>query len=194
MARSKWSDEEKQKAIALAQQTSVREAAKATGIPRATIGRWLAEQNGTGHLGRDGTPKKLEAMAEQAAKAAVAEVKNYIVDRLKSLADELYGLAEDGVKETRSFMANTQKKDRDTAAWLRAVVGAMHYGIQDAQLLSGKPTARPEAVNKHEYDITQRIIADPQALDLAEALLRRAAGRDASALCVYGERGPVDTV
>jgi len=181
---SKWSDEEKQKAIALAQQTSVREAVKAMGVPRATIGRWLAEQNGTGHLGRDGTPKKLEAMAEQAARAATAEVKDYIVDRLKSLADELYKLAEAGVRETRQFMAAPGGKDRDAAAWLRAVVGAMHYGIQDAQHLSGKPTARPEMVNKHEYDITQRIIADPEALDLAENLLRRAAGRDTGPLCM----------
>lgn len=197
VARSKWSEEEKLRAVALAQQTSVREAVKATGIPLATIGRWLSERNkasGTEQPERNRTPKKLEALAEQATQAAVAEVKDYIVDRLKALADELYALAENGVRETRQFMASPKAKDRDSAAWLRAVVGAMHYGILDAQLLSGKPTARPEVTSRYEYDITQRIIADPEALDLAETLLRRAAGRDTGALRLHGERGSVDTV
>lgn len=171
---SRWTEEQKLKAIALAQQTSVREAVKATGIPLATIGRWLSElnkANGTEQPEQNKTPKKLEAMAAQAAQEAVAEAKDYIVDRLKALADELYQLAEDGVRETRVFMARPGGKDRDSAAWLRAVVGAMHYGIQDAQLLSGKPTDRPEVTTRHEYDITYRV---EQYADIYRQLAARA--------------------
>lgn len=44
---SKWSQEEKLKALALAEATSIREAADKTGIPEGTIKRWRAE-NRTG--------------------------------------------------------------------------------------------------------------------------------------------------
>lgn len=191
---SRWTEEQKIKALTLAEAVSITEAAKQTGIPAGTIKRWRSEANRTEPGEPNRTPKKLETLAEQAAHEAVAEAKDYIVGRLKALADELYRLAEDGVRETRAFMAQPGTKDRDSAAWLRAVVGAMHYAIQDAQLLSGKPTARPEVVDRHEYDITQRIITDPETLDLAEELLRRAAGRDTGSLRLHGERGPVDTV
>lgn len=190
MANSRWTEEQKIKALTIAEAVSITEAARQTGIPRGTIGRWMVEMkrndgNETSETKRD--PKTIERLAEQAAKEAVAEAKYYIVDRLKSLADELYQLAEDGIRETRQFLAAPGSKDRDSAAWLRAVVGAMHYGIQDAQLLSGKPTARPEVTSRYEYDITQRIIADPEAVDLAENLLRRAAGGDAGPLRLDGE-------
>lgn len=194
MANISWTQEQKAKALTIAAAISITEAARETGIPSGTIKRWRSEANRTERGEPNRTPKKLERLAEQAAQEAIAEAKDYIVDRLKSLADELYGLAEDGVKETRSFMRNPGSKDRDTAAWLRSVVGAMHYGIQDAQLLSGKPTARPEVVDRHEYDITQRIIGDPEAVELANNLLRRAAGRDPGALRVHGQRGPMDTI
>jgi len=180
VARNKWSDEEKQKAIALAKQTSVREAVKATGIPLATIGRWLSEwnrANGTERLEQNRIPKKLEAMAEQAAQAAAVEVKDYIIDRLKALADELYRLAEDGVRETRTFMSQPGAKDRDSAAWLRAVVGAMHYGIQDAQLLSGKPTAR-QAVEGRVNRILDLSVLSYEELDILEQLVAKASNTE----------------
>lgn len=138
--------------------------------------------------------QKLKALKEETISRAIEEAGSYIVERLKGLSDGLYAAAEEALREFRAFMESVEVKDRDSAAWLRAVVGAMHYAIQDAQLLSGKPTARPEAVNKYEYDITNRIIADPEALDLAENLLRRAAGRDAGPLRLHGERGPLDTI
>lgn len=165
----RWTEEQKIKALTIAETVSITEAARQTGIPAGTIKRWRSEANRTEPSEPNEpnrTPKKLEALAKQAAQEAVAEAKDYIVERLKALADELYRLAEDGVRETRTFMARPGDKDRDSAAWLRAVVGAMHYAIQDAQLLSGKPTARPEVVERREYEITQRIIAErPELLD-----------------------------
>lgn len=162
----KWSEEQKAKALTIAEAISISEAARQTGIPAGTIKRWRSEMNRTEPSEPNRTPKKLENLAEEAIQTALEEAKEYIVDRLKALADELYSLAEDSVKETRAFMAKPGEKNRDTAAWLRAVVGAMHYAIQDAQLLSGKPTVRPEVIDRHEYDITQRIITErPELID-----------------------------
>ena len=193
-----WTEEQKQKVLAIAEAAGAAEAERATGIPAGTIRSWIhrLQRNGNSQsiTATQRNTKKLGELQQRIMQQAIAEAGEYIVNRLKSLANELYGLAEDGVKETRAYMKAPGTKDRDSAAWLRSVVGAMHYGIQDAQLLSGKPTARPEVTNRHEYDITQRIIADPEALDLAEQLLRRTAGRDAGSLRVYGERGPLDTV
>jgi len=159
---TKWTEGEKQKALAIAEKLGAAEAARATGISAGTIRCWLHRQaQRNGQMQRNGETQqetqKLRELKEQVFKQAVAEAGEYITDRLKGIVDELYALAEDGVKETRRFMANPGIKDRDSAAWLRAVVGAMHYGIQDAQLLSGKPTARPEVNNKYEHDITYRI-------------------------------------
>lgn len=205
---AKWTEEEKQKALAIARSTSVREAVKATGIPLATIGRWLSEQkrngtNGTEQAEQNGTPKKLEALYDQAVQRAVEQASEHIIERLKNLADQLYALAAKATSKVDVAISDQEEAppgkhpephDRDGAAWVKALVGVMAQAIEKAQLLSGKPTARPEAVNKYEYDITQRIIADPEALDLAESLLRRAAGRDAGPLRLHGERGPLDAV
>lgn len=189
----KYDEGTKNKALMIAETTTLREAAEQTGVPEGTIKRWRFE-NRTEPREPNRTPKKLGALREEALAQAIGEAKDYIVDRLKALADELYELAKDGVQETREFMRNPGEKNRDSAAWLRSVVGAMHYGIQDAQLLSGKPTARPEVTNRHEYDITQRIIGDPDSIELAETLLRRAAGRDSGSLCAHGDGGPLDSV
>ncbi|MGB9886741.1 MAG: hypothetical protein ACPLRW_07085 [Moorellales bacterium] len=191
----------KAKALAIAQELGAAEAARATGIPAGTIRSWLhrMQRNGNGggrcnNVATQRETQKFKALKEEAFSRAIEEAGGYIIERLKGLADGLYAAAEEALREFRTFMARPGEKDRDAAAWLRAVVGAMHYAIQDAQLLSGKPTARPEVVERREYDITQRIIADPEALDLAEALLRRAANSNAGPLCLYGERGSVDPV
>lgn len=197
-AGTKWDTKQKMKAITLAETLGTREAARQTGIPRGTLNVWWwrVHQSERGRMPEPPykPPQKLRDLAAQAAQEATEEVRDYIIDRLKSLADELYTLAEEGVRELRQFLANPETKDRDSAAWLRAVVGAMHYAIQDAQLLSGKPTTRPEVMDRHEYEITQRILADPEAVVLAENLLLRAAGRDAGSLRLDCERGEVDTL
>lgn len=189
-AVAKYDEATKQKALAIAETVTVREAAEQTGVPEGTIKRWRFElRTERGEPNRTSrTPKNLEPLRAQAVQRALAEAGDYIADRLKTLADGLYRLAEEGLQEVRDFMRSQPDPDRDSAAWLRALVGAMHYGIQDAQSLSGKPTARPEAVNRHEYDITQRIIADPEAVQLAHTLLRRAAGSDTSRVCLDSEQ------
>lgn len=203
----KYDEALKAKALAIAEATTVREAAEQTGIPEGTIKRWRFENRRSNEPSEPNrtnrTPKNLQPAIEQAIERATAEAGEYIVERLKALADQLYGLAEFAACKVRIAIADPDEvppckqpepHDRDGAAWVRALVGVMAQAIDKAQLLSGKPTARSEVTDRHEYDITQRIISDPEAVEVANQLLRRAAGRDAGALRVHGERGSVDTV
>lgn len=205
-------------AIALAAATSIREASRQTGVPLATLHRHMQRtvppeqrnrsKHGTERRNRtERTGEKLQAMAEEVRARAVAEatekVTAVLTDRLKGLADRLYSLAEKATAKVDIAISDPHEAppgkrpephDRDGAAWLRSLVGVMAQAIDKAQLLSGKPTARPEVTERHEYDITQRIITDPEAAQLAESLLRRAAGRDASPLRLDDQRGPVDAI
>jgi len=190
---TKWTEEQKQKALAIAEATTVREASEQTGIPAGTIKRWRKEEraNRTSEPNQANHANRTKEEREEAVQEALAEAKEYIVDRYKALADQLYRLAAKATSKVDIAISDPDEvpkgkkaefHDRDGAAWVRALVGVMAQSINKAQLLSGKPTARPEVSNKHEYEITQRIIADPEAVELAENLLRRAAGRDAGAL------------
>lgn len=163
---NKYTSEQKAEALAIAEATSQAEAEARTGIPMGTIGWWASSERAkTPH--KDRLPKQMQTLSQEAAMQAKENVAGYITERLKGLADGLYELAEQGLTEVKSFMAKPGGKDRDTSAWLRAVIGAMHYGIQDAQLLSGKPTMRPEVVERREYNITAKFIAEhPEYVDV----------------------------
>jgi len=182
---SKWTEEEKQKALAIARSTSAREAVRATGIPLATVGRWLSEQkrNGTERPEQNGTPKKLEVLRQEAIERAVEKAGDYIAERLKGLADQLYNLAEKATTKVDVAISDPEElpkgkraepHDRDGSAWVRALVGVMAQAVDKAQLLSGKPTSRQEqagqVTNRHEYDITYCI---EQYADVYRNLARR---------------------
>lgn len=171
----KWTEEQKAKALTIAEAISITEAAKQTGIPAGTIKRWRSEMNRTEPSEPSRTPKKLEYLQQAAVERAVEEASEYIADRLKGLADSLYKLAEKAVKKVDTAISDPEElpkgkraepHDRDGAAWVRALIGVMSQSIDKAQLLSGKPTARPEVIDRHEYDITQRIITErPELID-----------------------------
>lgn len=207
----RYDDNLKAQAIVTAQAAGAAEASRATGIPAGTIRCWLhrLQRNGAtegdrcNNVATQRETQKLKALQETVMERAVEEASGYIADRLKGLADKLYSLAEKAVGKVDVAISDppelpkgkqAEPHDRDGAAWVRALVGVMAQAIDKAQLLSGKPTTRPEVMERHEYDITKRIIADPEAVELANSLLRRAANCDASALRIHGERGPVDTV
>lgn len=166
MANRGHSPEVKAKALTLAAATSQREAAKALGIPVGTIARWSAKRLNRSEDAEAKRPgRKLEALAAEAAVEAKEEVRDYLVDRLKGLADKLYALAEKAVARTDASMDN-EEHDRDGAAWLRSLVGVLAQSLEKAQLLSGKPTIRPEVTERREFDITHRIVAErPEIID-----------------------------
>lgn len=171
----KWSEGQKAKALTIAETISISEAARQTGIPAGTIKRWRSEMNRTELDEPNRTPKKLETLQKAAVEKAVEEAGEYIVERLKGLADSLYSLAEKAVNKADIAISDAEElpkgkkaepHDRDGAAWVRALIGVMSQSIDKAQLLSGKPTARPEVIDRHEYDITERIITErPDLLD-----------------------------
>ncbi|MGE5572951.1 MAG: hypothetical protein ACM3ZU_08045 [Bacteroidota bacterium] len=172
----------KAQAIATAQAAGAAEASRATGIPAGTIRCWLhrLQRNGATEGGRCNVAtqretEKLRALQETVVERAVEEASSYIADRLKGLADRLYALADKAVGKVDVAISDQtelpkgkqgESHDRDGAAWVRALVGVMAQSIDKAQLLSGKPTARPEVMNRHEYEITERIITErPELLD-----------------------------
>lgn len=199
---SKWSEDQITEALAIAAAVGIREASRRTGVPLATLHRHMqragiASGNGNGKSAPRRPPVQVMAEVIQArvAEQVTRRVAERLAERLEKLADRLYRLAEEAVAKVEVAISDRgEPHDRDGAAWVRALVGVMAQALDKAQLLSGKPTARPEVMQRHEYDITQRIIADPDAVALAEQLLQRAAGLDPGPLRLDGERGPVDPV
>ena len=198
---AKWTEEQKAAALMIAEATSIAEASKRTGIPSGTIKRWRSE--GRSAAGEPNQANRTEpnrvSKNEQAALAdatarAVERAAEGIADRLTTLADRLYSLAEKAVGKVDVAISDGKRgatHDRDGAAWVRALVGVMAQAIDKAQLLTGKPTSRQavegQVRQEYVYEVTQRIISDPGAVDIAQQLLRRAAGRDAGALRVDGQ-------
>lgn len=173
----------KAQAIATAQAAGAAEASRATGIPAGTIRCWLhrlqrnaaTEGDRCNVVATQRETQKLKALQEAVVERAIGEASSYIADRLKGLADKLYSLAEKAVGKVDIAISDPpelpkgkqgESHDRDGAAWVRALVGVMAQSIDKAQLLSGKPTARPEVMNRHEHEITERIITErPELLD-----------------------------
>jgi len=166
-----WDETVKQKALAIAEVTTIREASEETGVPEGTIKRWRHEARANEPNRTNRTPKKLEQLQTRAVERAVNEASDYILDRLKGLADDLYALAEKAVGNLDTAIAprdeGGETHDRDGAAWVRALVGVMAQSVDKAQLLSGKPTIRPEVTERHVYDITERIVVEhPELVDV----------------------------
>jgi transposase len=173
---AKWTEEDKTKALAIAEAASAREAARQTGIPLASIGRWMGEtkrngmeqQNGTE---RNETSKKVKAIAEEAVADAKEEVKEYVAARAKEAADDMLDLVIKAIEEIGKQIDKGPNFDEPKAGWLRALVGVMGQGVEKHQLLTGKPTSRQahegqvNVVNEQKYHIIQEIINTPELSD-----------------------------
>ncbi len=178
--KTKWTEEDKLKALAIAEASSIREASKQTGIPKSTISRWIngtkdGTDGTTGQSGQDRVPKKVEQIAEQAIEEAKESVREYVEDRVKQVADGLLELVEAAKAEALRLIHSGQDPNDSKAQWLKAVIGAIAQGTEKHQLLVGKPTQRQavsgEVTTKHEqhYHIIQRVVAEDE--DLADRLL-----------------------
>lgn len=168
---ARWSEADREKALAIAQELGAAEASRATGIPAGTIRSWVHRaKRRNGHKARNTrkaatqrrTPKlrrAQEALAAEAIDRARAEAGEYIAERLKAVADRLYGAGERALARIEEMLdkVDPTRGDRDLAAYLRSLVGAMHYGFQDAQLLTGKPTQRSEVLSGED---ARRLIAE----------------------------------
>jgi len=173
---TKWTEEQKQKALAIAEATTVREASEQTGIPAGTIKRWRKEERAN-RTTEPNHANRTKEEREEAVSKALTEAREYIVDRQKKIADELLGVAEDAVREVKIAVNGGYGRDKDASFWLRSLVGAMSQSIEKAQLLTGKPTSRQEqtgqVTKREEYYIEQRLQSDPEARELLKQLYRR---------------------
>ena len=171
----KWTDEQIKEALAIAENTSFPHAAKVTGIPYGTL-RNRAKRMGKLDTSDQQAYKNLKEKSEE---KAVEKASEHMADQLMKLSDELYKAAFDALKQTQEMVIN---KDKKNDKWLKALVSVWHNAIQDGQLLSNRPTSRPEVSNKHEYHITQKLVSDPDlARELQRTLAERADNNDAFA-------------
>ena len=176
----KWSKEQKFKALAIAEAATIAEASIQTGIPEGTIKRWRSEQRTelNGRTEPNGPSKKIQQIAQQAAEEAKAEVREYVADKAKRVADDILRIVQLALAESEEVIRAGPGNEESKAAWLRALVGVMAQGVEKHQLLLGRPTNRQalegQVTQRYEYDITQRIIEDPGSRELARDLFRRA--------------------
>lgn len=175
----RWTEEQKQKALALAEATTVREASQQTGIPEGTIKRWRKEQRTerTELNEPNRESKKIRRLAEEAAEEAKTAVREYITDRSKEVAKEILNMVRKAVIEADRIIKEGPKEEEPNAGWLRAVVGAMAQGVEKYNLMTGQPTSRQEMKNtfhRREEHIIRILQEDPEALEALEQLNRRA--------------------
>lgn len=151
-----WTDADKERAIAVYVTTgNLSRTSRETGVPISTLRGWLAEQ----------PPEKVKEAREEAQAEFVRRAWKGVIAHIEHLTE-------------RSAIAATSARDSAT------IVGIL---IDKIQLVTGQPTSNVkqqvdgQVTQRYEYDITQRIISDPEAVQLAEQLLRRAAYSDAGA-------------
>ena len=103
---------------------------------------------------------------------------------------EILEMAERHVKLAKAFQQRiaqalqqidpAQLSPSDMAKWLDVATKLERLSIGEP-IEIGKQEVQGQVTQRYEYDVTQRIISDPEAVQLAEQLLRRVAHSDAGA-------------
>lgn len=181
-----WSEEDKAKALAIANTAGAAEASRATGVPAGTIRSWVHRQvHGPRRKKEDAQAvkkpranKALRAAADECMDLAKVQAADVVADRIAEVAEGILGAIELSLTKITDTINAGPVDGEYSSAWLRALVGVMAQGVEKHQLLLGQPTSRQalegQVTNRHEYDITQRIIEDPSSRELARDLFRRA--------------------
>lgn len=174
----------KARALALAQNTSNRQAAGVVGVPAGTIARWRAEEQYEGGPPEPKrVPKTIEALTAEARERIITAVAEHGTERCLRIADRLYDVAEDAVERVAVAIGPPEQggepHDRDGAAWVRALVGTMAQAVEKAQLLSGRSTSRQESsrteVRRAELSVqVESLLADPERRETVRQLWRQA--------------------
>lgn len=174
----KWSDEDKLRALAIVEASSAGEASKKTGIPRGTILAWMRNNQSTSITQSEQSiilPKKVREVAEKAIEQAKEEVKEYVQDQIKVVADKLMSMNQLAIDAIEQTIKEGPKEDESNAQWLRSLVGVIAQGVEKHQLLDGKPTQRSEVtadvVNEKQYHIIQQVLREDE--ELADRIIER---------------------
>ncbi len=162
-----YSDETKETARArVAAGETQAKVAREMGIAKSTLHSWLTSAD------RDGHQISREQRKERFIHKAWDAIEKY-----------LEHLVSDKVIKTAAAQNCT------------TVIGTLYDKIA---LASGEPTQRSEqqgqVTQRYEYDITQRIISDPETAKLADQLLRRAASSDAGLVRSHNKPWPMAAV
>lgn len=177
-----WSDEQLADALALAARVGLREAARLTGIPFGTLGRWQAKIRGeardeTGEAAETAALQQaIEEKGEQIGATLAADAP--IAERARKMAQDLYALAEKARQQLDMALteaAAPKPKRRPDPQWARVLAVVLAQSVDKAQLLAGKSTVRVESTVTHTGDMAQ-VLADPEARELARLLFRRQGG------------------
>ena len=138
----------------------------------------LAGRRRTPAVEKPRTNKKLKAAADECMDIAKVQAADVVADRIAEVAEGILSAIELSLTKITDTIMLGPVDGEYNSAWLRALVGVMAQGVEKHQLLLGQPTSRQalegQVTNRHEYDITQRIIEDPSSRELARDLFRRA--------------------
>ncbi len=146
-----WTDADKERAIAVYITTgNLSQTSRETGVPISTLRGWLAEQ----------PPEKVQEARAEAQAEFVRKAWDAVTAHVLHLQD-------------KGVIAETSARDSAT------IVGIL---IDKIQLVTGRPTSineqQGQVTTRHEYDIVQRIVTDPESRDIARDLFRRAISTD----------------
>jgi len=165
--RKQHSDETKELARArVAAGESLSKVARELGVAKSTLSGWLNQADWDGH----------RLTREQRKEKFIHKAWDAIEKYLNHLTTETV------IKAAAAHNATT-------------VIGTLYDKIA---LASGDVTTRGEVkgqvTQRYEYDITQRIVSDPETAKLADQLLQRTANSDAGMVRTHDQRRTVVSV
>ncbi len=202
MPRKQYSDEIKEQARARYELgESLSKIARELGVAKSTLSGWMTQGDRDGHQeARENQKQRFIRQAWESVFKAVA-----VGDKKLGFVLENADTLDQAVKAvTSSDLSNTDKTNvlkvlaslanvplRDLAVY----IGTVYDKIA---LASGEPTQRSEqrgeVTQKYVYDVTQRIIKDPESVQIANQLLQRAAGFDPGMVRMDSEPSDLDSV
>lgn len=155
MARRRWSDEEKQRALAIWQEHGLAAAVKATGIPEGTVAS-LAHRKG------------LASHAPETTRQAVAVRKLAREQRVAILADRLLDEAEAELERLRRPVVERRvsatgkliswEEDEPAPGERKAIATTVAILFDKSQLAAGQATARVETITADTAEAIDNVV------------------------------------
>jgi len=202
-----YSDEIKEQARArVAAGETQAKVARDLGVAKSTLHSWLTEADRDGHQeSREQRKERFihkawdvidQALILSSQKIRLATVST---ERFEPLLKELVFLLKEGENVTADQIRDVIKAVSRVMDIGLTEISTFAGTIYDKQALaSGDVTTRGEVkgqvTQRYEYDITQRIISDPETAKLADQLLKRTANSDAGMVRTHNKPWPVAAV
>lgn len=208
--RKQHSEETKELARArVAAGESLSKVARDMGIAKSTLHSWLTQAD------RDGYQEARESRKQKFINKAWESIENALIFgnqkiKVATIAQENFN---DTIERFIELLEEAQQRKEISALEISNVVTAlaslMKIPLKDVStyigtlydkiaLASGDVTTRGEVkgqvTQRYEYDITQKIITDPETAKLADQLLQRAANSDTGMVRTHSKPWPVAAV